>query len=149
MVKTKWFSVLTKLLRRVFKLHWCKHLCEPRQSIRAEGRSSPGKTSEAPNRCTNQSLRDLRVCVYVCVCVCVCVCSRARACMYILKISLGELQEATRGSSLDCYLRCCNRVHTVGEGRGSQGNTQFWKARDSSYHLLQPGNKVFDLWANF
>ena len=68
-MKTKWFSVLSKRLRRVFKLHWCKHLCEPRQSIRAEGRRSPGKTSEAPNRWTNQSLWEF-TCVRVCVCVC-------------------------------------------------------------------------------
>ena len=103
--------MLSKLLRRVFKLHDVNTYMNPGRVLEQRVEGPQGKHQRFQIDALTSSCG-------ICVCVCVCVCTY----IYMLKISLGELQEATLGSSLDCY---CIEVHTVGEGRGTQGNTQF------------------------
>lgn len=73
MVRIIGLSVVSKLLRRVFNIHGYKGPREPRQGVWKVFREggSLGENSEAPNRRTNQSLRDFT----------------------LLKVSLTELQK--------------------------------------------------------
>ena len=105
--------LLDRLLRRVFTLHGCKHLCEPRQGGEAENGLSPGKTSDAPNRCTNQSLWDR---------VCVCVCTHARAHLSTHTRTLWKNFRKPPLASPWAATTCeaLNGVNNVGEGWGQR-----------------------------